>query len=130
MSKRVKKYRIGLDFDGVLHSYTSGYTGIRPQDSPVPGSVEFVRSLVDAGYECFVFTARLAGENFSPEHALEIYGWLRDHKFPDIPITGEKLHADLYIDDRGYRFTGSFDELSFRLAKPGGGLLMSWVDKT
>lgn len=37
-----------LDFDGVLHSYTSGWKGARNiPDPPVPGALEFVVSALD-----------------------------------------------------------------------------------
>ena len=128
MSDRKRPYRIGLDFDGVLHSYTSGFTGIEPKDPPVKGAVKFVCKLKDAGFEVFVFTARLAGENWSAAHEMAIRAWLVENNFPCLQITGEKWHADLYIDDRGYRFTGDFTELESKLFKKSG-ILMSWVDK-
>ena len=39
-----RKLKIGLDFDGVLHSYESGWTGPLPQDPPVPGAASPGRS--------------------------------------------------------------------------------------
>src|SRR5258706_11866097 len=55
-----RQKRIGLDFDGVLHSYTSGYTGFDPVDPPVEGAVAFVNWLVEQNYEIHIFTARLS----------------------------------------------------------------------
>lgn len=132
MTERTKRYRIGLDFDGVLHSYTSGFTGETPIDLPVPGAFKFAGDLHTHGYDVFIFTARLAGSNYSVFHERKIRDWLEFYEFPivNVPITGEKLHADLYIDDRGYRFTGDFTELSSKLfGKRGKGILMSWVSK-
>lgn len=40
MSKRT----VALDFDGVLHPYTRGWTGYVPDDEPpMPGALEFVQ---------------------------------------------------------------------------------------
>lgn len=48
-----------LDFDGVIHSYTSGWQGPRTiSDPPVPGAMEFIVRLQDAGYTVAVFSSR------------------------------------------------------------------------
>lgn len=48
-----------LDFDGVIHSYTSGWQGPRTiSDPPVPGAMEFIVRLQDAGYKVAVFSSR------------------------------------------------------------------------
>lgn len=42
------KGTIVLDFDGVIHSYSSGWKGAATiQDAPVPGALEFVVGLLD-----------------------------------------------------------------------------------
>lgn len=43
-----------IDFDGVLHSYTSGWKGPRTiPDPPVPGAIDWLRSLLtDSDYVC------------------------------------------------------------------------------
>jgi hypothetical protein len=45
---------LAVDFDGVLHSYTSGWRGPRNiPDPPVPGAIEWLRSLLtDADCVC------------------------------------------------------------------------------
>jgi len=47
-----------LDFDGVLHSYTSGWKGAAViPDPPVPGSLEFIVKALDT-YEVAIFSSR------------------------------------------------------------------------
>lgn len=42
------KLIVCLDFDGVIHSYSSGWKGPRSiTDEPVPGSLEFIVGLLD-----------------------------------------------------------------------------------
>ena len=105
--------RIAIDFDGVLSTYENGYTTEGPLDPPVEGAKEFVWWLVNHKYEVFIFTARCDMHTHGPtivlREQLRIREWLRLHGFPEIEtITGWKIHADFYIDDRGFRFEGEF----------------------
>lgn len=115
--KDKKIRRIALDFDGVLHSFVNGFTGDIPFDPPTPGAVEFVTWLLQEGWEVIIFSARARTESGREG----IWGWLRHHKFPwtfpDPPagcavprviVTSTKCDCDVYVDDRGFRFTGSF----------------------
>lgn len=106
--KAEKEKAIALDFDGVLHSYTSGWTGEIPTDSPVSGSVDFVNNLISLGYKLYIFSCRA-------KYKLGVSGikdWLNKYGFPEskITVTNEKPEADIYIDDRGFRFEGNFEE--------------------
>lgn len=116
--------RIGLDFDGVLNSYVSGYQGPEITDLPVPGALEFVNWLVDNGATCVIITARVREEN--DDHCKGVESWLKKHGFPEMKVTGKKMPCLLYLDDRGLRFTGDFDEVKDFLKAgldPG-----SWVE--
>ncbi len=103
---------IALDFDGVVHSYTSDWTTADEiRDPPVPGAIEFIRAAL-AEFEVSIFSVR-AQEHSGRE---AIYVWLRKHglsKFEaeNVRITSEKPRAIIYIDDRGYHFTGTFPTL-------------------
>ena len=100
-----KKVKIALDFDGVLHSYgPAGWTGPVPTGEPVPQAREFVLWLLSKGYELAIFSARAN----HPMGKAAIEEWLIQWGFPAIEISLEKPHADLYLDDRGFRFEGSF----------------------
>jgi hypothetical protein len=110
--KTRKGKRIMIDFDGVIHSYTSGWTGLEPVDKPVPGAKEFIWHLQSLGYHVSIFTTRALHDG-GPQ---AVTRWLADHGFIDcdkidIPVVGVKYGAELYIDDRAYRFNGLWDEL-------------------
>ena len=53
------KKTVVFDFDGVIHSYTSGWKGIDViLDEPVKGIKEVIENLRDAGYYVAVVTTR------------------------------------------------------------------------
>lgn len=107
--------KIAIDFDGVIGQYRNGWQGVAPTEPPQEGAVEFVRWLLDRGYEVFVFTTRARYDGGMQA----IREWMRSYLFPDIPITGEKHPADLYIDDRALRFNGNFNEVyDYLIANP------------
>lgn len=96
-----------LDFDGVLHSYDSGWNGHAPTDLPTPGAQQFVRDLLLQGFEVVVQSTR------ATDH-LGLQGiemWMAEHEFPAVPVVAEKPKAVLYVDDRGLRFEGDFREV-------------------
>ena len=103
-SKKNTEKTIALDFDGVIHSYTSGWTGPVPKDPPVEGVLSFIASLFELGYNVVIFSCRAStksGRN-------GITKWLKDNSFPEIEVFYEKPQADLYVDDNGFRFDGNF----------------------
>lgn len=95
---------IALDFDGVLHSYTSGWTGPVPFDPPVPGAQAFVEDLIKK-FHVVIFSRRA----LDTEGKAGIIAWLKHYGFPYLQCVPEKPNADLYVDDRGFRFEGDFD---------------------
>lgn len=50
---------LSIDFDGVIHSYSSGWKGahIIP-DPPVPGAINALLGYLDAGFDVAIFSAR------------------------------------------------------------------------
>lgn len=107
ISQQHNKKTIAIDFDGVLHSHQSGWNGNVPTDPPVSGAREFVQSIVSSGYEVVIFSCR--AESSAGKDG--IISWLKNNQFPDVPVTNTKPIAELYIDDRGYRFNGDFNEV-------------------
>lgn len=102
---------IAIDFDGVLHSYETGWhkDTILPADAPVAGAQRFIKWLVEAGYEVVIFSTR--AETKILKEGMKL--WLEEHDFPyldKIQITDRKPKALIYIDDRAFRFNGSFVE--------------------
>jgi hypothetical protein len=113
--------RIVIDFDGVLHSYTTPWTTPgKINDAPTPGAQSFLGRLLDSGWEVVIQSTRAA----TPEGANAIAEWLVAHDFPLPPreptadpraayvITAEKLPALVYLDDRALRFDGTFPTLA------------------
>ncbi len=102
-----------LDFDGVIHSYTSGWKGaINIPDPPVPGALEFI----NAAMEHFKI-AVLSSRSGHPEGPYEMRKWLRKHwleaglpgeREMEIEWPTEKPAAFITIDDRALLFNGDF----------------------
>lgn len=50
---------LSIDFDGVIHSYSSGWKGAHViPDDPVPGAIEALHRYLDAGYVVAIFSSR------------------------------------------------------------------------
>lgn len=98
------KKRLSFDFDGVLHSYTSGWHGptVIP-DPPVPGMAAALHRLSAIGWEISICSSRAR----TPDGIHAIDEWLLENGFPaGMIVTSEKLPAEIYIDDRALRFDG------------------------
>ncbi len=99
------QHTVAVDFDGVLNSYVTR-VGLDKQhllpDPPVPGAREWVEEMVQH-FNVIVFTCRAA----FPEGLEAVIAWLKRHGFPPLPVTGNKPIAHLYVDDRGFLFTGN-----------------------
>lgn len=97
------KETVVFDFDGVIHSYSSGWqgAGVVP-DPPVPGIKEAIDEIRAAGYEVAVVSARTTRR----EGYVAVRGWLMDHNITVDRVCAEKPHAIVYIDDRAIYFDG------------------------
>lgn len=114
-----------LDFDGVLHSYTSGWKGIdQIPDPPVTGAMEaLVSYLLDDRLEVHVYSSRSreakgidAMRKWIAHHLSVHYRdamLMRSTDYSDqlmarLHFATEKPPAHLTIDDRAMAFTGTF----------------------
>ena len=94
-----------FDFDGVIHSFISGWQGsdtIIP-DPPVPGIINAMEEIQEAGYRIIVVSARnrtLAGKE-------AVDAWLNEHDIPYDENVAYKPPALAYIDDRAIKFDGN-----------------------
>lgn len=118
---------IAIDFDGVLHSYISARQGPGAmQDPPMPGAMEFIAAVLDAGYAVVVFSTRAAtNETREAMRRYLVRHGLAAERAQAVYITNLKPKAQLYIDDRGYRFTGAWptlEELRLLCSLPGCGV--------
>lgn len=97
------KQTVVFDFDGVIHSYTSGWQGVTVcDDPPVPGIKEAIEAIRSAGYEVVVVSTRCAtAEGLEAVQLyLDGYGIVVDC------VQKEKPPAIVYIDDRAICFDG------------------------
>jgi hypothetical protein len=106
-----------LDFDGVIHSYTSGWKGadVIP-DPPVPGTAEFIRKALK-DFRVAIFSSR----SNQPGGIDAMRAWCAKHlpgvgetaKHPgfldEIEWPTEKPAAFVTIDDRALCFNGNWD---------------------
>jgi hypothetical protein len=117
-----------LDFDGVCHSYTSGWQGegIIP-DSPVEGLFEFLAEVTPV-FEIHIFSTRSrtesgrrAMEDWFSRHYQE---WLREKEKNteftlELHFPESKPPAFISLDDRALTFTGEWPGLEkLTLFKP------------
>lgn len=113
----MRKPILCLDFDGVIHSYTSGWKGadVIP-DPPVPGAIEFIREAL-THFDVQIYSSR-SGQ---PGGINAMQEWLLQHSddmrlceavgWPD-----EKPPAMVSIDDRALTFTGQWPSVESLLA--------------
>ena len=98
-----KEYKpnIVLDFDGVLNQY-QGWKGENQLYTPRQGTRQFLEQL-NKDYNIIILSAR------SPT---KIQTWLENHNLDQYitEVTNIKPPAVIYIDDRGLKFEGNYQE--------------------
>jgi len=113
---------VSIDFDGVIHSYTSGWQGVDViPDPPVEiketkrkrqgvTSIEWLTELVNSNaIKVVIFSTR----NFQDGGISAMKKYLIDNGIPKdvldkISFPTVKVPAILHIDDRAVQFTGNF----------------------
>ena len=110
-----KKKAICIDFDGVIHSYSSGWTGYDYiKDPPVIGAFEALEKYLEH-FTVYIFSSR----SLTGDRGIEgMKKWFIRKEFN--PMLLEKLkfatkkpQATLYIDDRGFHFMGKFPDIKY-----------------
>lgn len=124
------KYIICCDFDGVLHSYISGWKGptVIP-DPPVPGALDWIITITENDrFELAVYSSRSKEQG----GVQAMFGWLHTHLVDHFERTHsvdrmnarvmsekvlerltfptQKPAASMTIDDRAFHFQGRFPE--------------------
>lgn len=111
-----RQYTIAVDFDGVLHQYVTPWEAadVIP-DPPVEGAIEWLTNIV-GHYRVVIFTTR----GKTPEGRHAVLDWIAEHGGPaGLTVTAEKGPALVYIDDRAWRFNGTFPAArTIRYARP------------
>lgn len=105
----VSRFRrtICLDFDGVVHSYRSGWRGapVIP-DPPIHGTAAAIARLRQQ-YRVVIYSARCR----TIEGRQAIDAWLRKHSIEVDEICEHKPPALVYVDDRAIPFRGDWDQV-------------------
>lgn len=106
------KPNLNIDFDGVIHSYKSGWKGITViHDEPVDGAFEALRRY------CHDFTVNIYSTRSNSEDGINaMKEWFLKHGWPKneneepvyLQFPKNKPPALLTIDDRGFCFEGKF----------------------
>ncbi len=105
-----------LDFDGVLHAYSSGWQGVDVvPDGPTPGAMAFLRDAIEH-FDVCILSSRSSDTQGHGAMCSAVLDWLRE-------AFGEPAATDIYcqirfplhkppafvtIDDRAITFTGTF----------------------
>lgn len=117
-----------LDFDGVVHSYTSGWQGARViSDPPVPGALGFMLGMLNSGWDVCIHSSR-SGHLFARS---AMRTWLRHHAgdswyefmghygLESVRFPLFKPAALITIDDRALTFRGDWpSDSELRRFKP------------
>lgn len=99
-----------VDFDGVLHSYTSGWKSVDViPDPPLPGAIQWLWSLIQADFNVQILSARCN----EPSGIRAMKQWLIDNGLgvaccAKLTFMPGKPKAHIIIDDRAWRFAGIF----------------------
>ena len=107
---------LALDFDGVCHSYTSGWQGVDAcPDPPVEGLEAFLR-LALQHFDVYIHSSRSQVE--LGRRAMQ--AWFRRHIAPEVVaclfFPEHKPPAFLTLDDRALTFTGTWPDVAALLA--------------
>jgi hypothetical protein len=107
----MSKPNIIFDFDGVIHSYKSGWQGSTViSDEPVPG-INVAIQEIRKEYRVIVVSTRCYQEG-----GIEaIRTWLIKHNIEVDDVTSEKPPALVTIDDRAITFDGNPYGLIYRI---------------
>ena len=118
---KLNKPILCMDFDGVIHSYTSGWTRAdEVRDPPVPGAMDFLREATQH-FRVAIFSSRSnqpGGLNAMQEWLFRYAelthpysSWRHEIEWPT-----EKPSAKVSIDDRAITFTGVWPDIQTLLS--------------
>jgi len=110
---------LSVDFDGVLHSYKSGWEGaLTISDPPVEGAIDWLKRAVDS-FEINVYSSRshVAGGIDAMREWLRRWSMYENNGieplwFEKIQWPEHKPSAFLIIDDRAFCFEGRWPSMT------------------
>lgn len=109
-----------LDFDGVLHSYESGWQGVDViSDAPTEGALTFLRDAIEV-FDVHIYSSRSSDESGLRAMRHWLYDYLlsrfeiakADAIFDVIEWPLAKPAAFVTIDDRAIQFTGRWPAIN------------------
>jgi hypothetical protein len=125
VAKAPREFTVAVDFDNVLHSYTSPWSHAADiKDPPLPDALAWLEQFAADGARIILHTCRLTGWN--PMQAgffagdpdavqAAIWEWLKRHGLSEAACARVSLwtwvgkpHADAYVDDKAIAFCGDF----------------------
>ena len=110
-----------FDFDGVLHSYKSGWQGIANiPDAPVEGVVDEIAYLREHGWKVIVVSSRCREQ----EGIDAIKAWLLKYGIAVDDVLAVKPPHKVVVDDRAICFNGYAAGLASKVMS-----FKSWTDK-
>jgi hypothetical protein len=131
---------VAIDFDGVIHKYSRGWLDGKIYDEPVDGAFEFIQYCVENCIGVFIFSTRSPRqikkwliEQCSYAEDIDYHEWIYKFRPVIIPfwkkfwnevdssatmtnpakigISKRKLPANIYVDDRAFKFDNNWDIL-------------------
>jgi hypothetical protein len=119
-----KKLTLSLDFDGVIHSYISGWKGIDIiPDPPVEGAIEFLYKAIQH-FDVCIYSTRSESESGIKAMQEWLAKWEEDYRLKNfhaysprtsllicISFPTKKPLAFVGIDDRIITFDGKFPDM-------------------
>ena len=107
------KQTIIVDFDGVIHSYESGWQGANViPDPPVPGAIHFLEEAI-THFQVSIFSSRSHQEGGIQAMRSWLWRYLAPGQLEKIQFPLVKPPAILQIDDRAFCFEGTFPSVQF-----------------
>lgn len=126
MKARNGRYTVAVDFDGVIHRYDSPWVNAHTiPDEPVDGAIEWLyrtlqtMDVVIFSTRCKTWRGRMAVRRWIKQHAGNLYCESpASIGIEDVTLSYEKPPALVYIDDRAWRFEGTFPTAQQIHARP------------
>lgn len=112
----MNKNTIVVDYDGVIHKYSKGWSDGSIYDPPVEGVKEALQDLLNSGYEVVIFSTRTHSKEvngaYESGQVAEMADWLAEYEIPYTRIyigVGKPL-CKIFIDDNALRFEGDWSK--------------------
>jgi len=120
------KRTVCIDVDGTLLEY-DGFRGEEVLGKPLPSAAEATKQLKEDGWTIIIFTTRGNTDfiaNYLKEHDIVFDHINENPNNPKGSNMGKPI-AEVYVDDRGLTFTGSWEGMANKINN-----FVSWCDSS